>query len=249
MKIHLILLLTSCVLTQPAAQPTAEKRLALVIGNNEYAHHTPLLKAVNDADDMAATLTQLGFEVLLHKNADKSAMQRAINEFQTKLPHYSVGLMYYAGHGTDVNGQHFMVPTDAKPTDAAGVEQMCLKTSQLITEMEAAKLKTNIIILDTDRTNPFERTLQRASTGSISDADAPIEFYIAYATSPGHPALEGTGRNGLYTAALLKSIVVPNMPIKGVFKQARMEVSKQSNNKQMPWELSSLTSSFYFLKK
>lgn len=252
MKILLPLVLIGLSVSAVRAQsPVAEKRLALVMGNGNYAHNSALPKATNDADDMAATLTQLGFEVLVHKDVNKPAMQRAIGEFNTKLAGYSVGLVYYVGHGTEVNGRHFMAPTDANPTNAAEAEQMCLTTNQLITGMAAAKAQTNIVILDTDRTNPFDAaaTYHRTSVSSLYDVGAPLGFVVAYATAPGRPALEGTGRNGVYTGALLKAMAVPNQSVSELFRHVRGEVIKQSGNKQIPWESMSLTKDFYFLKK
>lgn len=247
----LLLIITLTVSVVHAQSPPAEKRLALVMGNGNYAHNSALPKATNDADDMAATLTQLGFEVLMHKDVNKPAMQRAIGEFNTKLAGYSVGLVYYAGHGTEVNGRHFMAPTDANPTNAAEAEQMCLTTNQLITGMAAAKAQTNIVILDTDRTNPFDSTatLRRTSVSSLHDVDTPIGFVVAYATAPGRPAIEGTGRNGLYTGALLKAMIEPNQPLSQLFQTVRGKVLRESKNKQIPWESMSLTKDFYFLKK
>ncbi|MFD2571162.1 caspase domain-containing protein [Spirosoma soli] len=232
-----------------AQSPPAEKRLALIIGNGTYTQHTPLPKALNDADDMVAILTRLGFEVLLHKNLNKEAMQKAVSEFTSKLAGYPVGLVYYAGHGIEVNGLHFMAPIDAGPTNAADVEQMCLMTNQLINGLKSAKAKTNIIILDTDRTNPFERSFTRTATNPLNDLDTPIGFVVAYATSPGRAALEGTGRNGLYTGALLKAMTVPNQTLIQMFRAVRADVIQQSNNRQIPWELTSLTGDFYFSRK
>lgn len=246
MKILFFIVLSGFALNGITAQPMTEKRLALVIGNGNYAHGSTLPNALNDATDMAAALTKVGFEVIVHKNTDRATMQRVINEFGTKLKGYQTGLVYYAGHGIEMNEQQFLVPADANPTKAADVGAMCVLTNQLIASMALAKARTNIIVLDADRTNPFSDTLRRNSGGYV---ETPIGFIVAHATSPGQVAIEGTGRNGLYTSALLKAMVIPNQTLVQIFTHVRADVLQRSQNKQMPWESTSLTEDFYLVRK
>lgn len=247
MRTLLFLLLSGFIVNPMAAQSTAEKRLALVIGNGNYVHGSALPNALNDADDMAAALTGLGFEVVVCKDADRVTMQRAVNEFGTKLKGYQTGLVYYAGHGIGLNEKQFLVPADANPTKAADVGAMCVLTNQLIASMELAKARTNIIVLDTDRTNPFGSDTLRRNLGGY--VETPIGFIIAHATSPGQAAVESTGRNGLYTSALLKAMVIPNQTLVQLFTSVRADVLRRSRNKQIPWESTSLTEDFYLVRK
>ena len=233
-----------------AAPIVIEKRLALIIGNADYPGANKLGNPLNDANDMAAALKNLGFEVLSYTNVDGKAMRRAIDEFGNKLKEYEVGLFYYAGHGVQSKGHNFLVPIDAKPESENEIEYDCFMADRILTKMEDARTRTNIVVLDACRDNPFDRSWSRGGgDNGLTTMDAPVGSVIAYATAPGKTAADGNGRNGLYTAALLKVLQMPNQPISQLFQRVRAEVLKQSNNKQLPWESTSLTGDFYFLRK
>jgi hypothetical protein len=227
-----------------------EKRLALVIGNSSYPNASRLENPVNDAKDMAATLTELGFEVMLFTDLDKRKLRKAIEDFGFRLKGFQVGLFFYAGHGIAINGYNYLVPIDAAPQSASDIEFDCEPADRVVSKMEEAHT-TNIIVLDACRNNPFERSFAGRSgdDGGLTQMKAPAGTIISYATAPGKTAADGTGRNGLYTAALLKTLKVPNMPVEKAFKQVRSEVMRISNGRQQPWESSSLIDDIYFLKK
>lgn len=227
-----------------------EKRLALIVGNADYPGSNKLGNPVNDANDMAASLRKLGFDVMLLTNLNNRAMREAIDTFGDKLRDYQVGLFYYAGHGVQSKGRNYLVPLDAKPESENEVEYDCLLADRILTKMENARTRTNIVVLDACRNSPFERSWSRGGgdTG-LANMDAPIGSVIAYATAPGKTAADGNGRNGLYTAALLKALQLPNQTIIQLFQHVRADVLKQSNNKQLPWESTSLTGDFYFQNK
>jgi hypothetical protein len=229
-----------------------EKRLALVIGNASYQGANKLTNPVNDANDMEVALKKLGFEVLHFTNLDNKGMRQAINNFGEKLRDYQVGLFYYAGHGVQNNGNNYLVPIDAQPESKNEIEYECIDANRILTKMEDARTRTNIVVLDACRNNPLDRSWSRGNdkdnTG-LASMNAPMGSVIAYATSPGRTAADGNGRNGLYTAALLKALQTPNQTIIQLFQQVRSEVLKQSNNKQLPWESTSLTGDFYFQRK
>ncbi|GAB3982529.1 hypothetical protein GCM10028806_54410 [Spirosoma terrae] len=227
-----------------------EKRLALVIGNANYPSSNRLANPANDAEDMSKALKNVGFEVMQFTDLDNRSMLRAINEFGTKLKDYQVGLFYYAGHGVQSKGRNYLVPIDAKPTSEGEIEYDCFLADRILTKMEDAHTRTNIVVLDACRDNPFERSWSRGGDEKgLSAMNGPSGTYLAFATSPGKTAADGTARNGLYTAMLLKYLSVPGLSIESVFKQVRLEVMKQSNNRQTPWELSSLIGDFYFMSK
>ncbi len=227
-----------------------EKRLALIIGNADYPGSNKLGNPVNDATDMAAALKKLGFEVMQFTNLTNRGMREAINAFGDKLRDYQVGLFYYAGHGVQSKGRNFLVPLDAKPESDNEIEYDCLEADRILTKMEDARTRTNIVVLDACRDTPFERKWNRGGgDNGLATMDAPIGSVIAYATSPGKTAADGNGRNGLYTAALLKALQTPNQTIIQLFQQVRAEVIRQSNKKQVPWESTSLTGDFYFQPK
>jgi uncharacterized caspase-like protein len=198
---------------------------------------------------MATTLTDLGFEVMLFTDLDKKKLRRAIEDFGFRLKGYQVGLFFYAGHGIAIGGQNYLVPIDASPQTVGDIEFDCEPADRVVSKMEDART-TNIIVLDACRNNPFERSMSRGGgDGGLTQMNAPTGTIIAYATAPGKTAADGTGRNGLYTAALLKTLKVPNMPIERAFKQVRTEVMRQSSGRQQPWESSSLVDEIYFFKK
>lgn len=223
---------------------TTGKRLALVIGNGDYPN-APLKNPVNDAQDIAAALRALGFEVISRENVNQNDMKRAIREFGEKIRGAAVGLFYYAGHGVQVNGENYLIPVDAKVESEQEVEYECVKAGFVMAQMDAARNSMNIVILDACRNNPFARSF-RSETKGLAQMDAPSGTLIAYATAPGSVASDGAGRNGLYTQELLKQMRTSGLGIEDVFKRVRISVRAATQQKQTPWESSSLVGDFYF---
>ena len=222
-----------------------EKRIALVIGNGDYLQ-SPLANPVNDARSMARALRSAGFDVILGENlSNKTEMKRLIRDFGFKLNKGGVGLFYYAGHGIQVEGFNFLVPVNAIINNEEEVEYEAVDAGFVISQMEAADNRLNIVILDACRNNPYARSF-RSSKQGLSGMSAPTGTLIAYATSPGSVAIDGSGVNGLYTQELLAQISKPDLQIESVFKNVRGEVVKKSYGKQTPWESSSLIGDFYF---
>jgi len=221
----------------------AESRTALVIGNNSYSSG-PLKNPVNDANDMATTLRKLGFKVTLKTNAKLETMESAIEDFGSQLKRGGVGLFYYAGHGVQVNGINYLIPIDAKINKESDVRFKAVDAGRILAEMDNANNGFNIVLLDACRDNPFAKSFRSASRGLAIVNNSPAGTFISYSTSPGNIASDGEGRNSPYTAALLKYIVEPGLPITEVFMKVRQKVRKESG--QTPWELSSLEGNFYF---
>jgi uncharacterized caspase-like protein len=225
-----------------------EKKTALVIGNGQYTT-IPLRNAVNDALDMAATLSEKGFTVILRTNASRSEMRDAIREFGTEINQGGVGLFYYSGHGLQVDGVNYLVPVDASIELKAEVAEECISASTVLRVMEYSNNRLNVIILDACRNSPF-RGFDRSDEKGITKMDPPKGAkhgsIIAFATAPGDVASDGDGRNGFYTSKLLKYINVPGLTLEEVFKKVRIDVSTESNGRQIPWENNSLTGDFFF---
>ena len=219
-------------------------RVALVIGNASYKE-APLRNPINDARAMAASLKDLGFDVISVENASKAAMERAIVEFTGRLDENSSGLFYYAGHGVQVSGRNYMVPVDARIRSEREARIEAVGVNLVLDELEYAGNRLNVVILDACRNNPFKRRLRGASRG-LAAIDAGRGTLIAYATSPGSVAQDGDGRNGLYTEELLRALRVPGLEVEEVFKQVRVQVSRRTGHQQIPWESSSLTGQFIF---
>lgn len=240
--------LSNTVIKTKEISSVSQKKIALVIGNGDYKNAGSLENTLNDAEDMARVLRDLGFDVSLVKNADMTKLKAAIDNFGLKLSNYDIGLFYYAGHGLQSKGYNYFIPVDAELKSEAQVEFNCVRTDRLLSLMEAASNPTNIIILDACRNNPFERSWSRsASGGGLAFMDAPAGSLIAYATAPGKTASDGYGRNGLYTSALLQYIKVPGLGIEQMFKKVRKTVSEKSGKAQIPWESTSLVGNFYFI--
>jgi hypothetical protein len=222
-----------------------EKRFALVIGNSDY-EVAPLKNPLNDAQDMAQTLSGLGFEVIYKQNVGRDDMKRVIRSFGEKIRGGGTGLFYYAGHGLQVKGLNYLVPVDAKLSSEGEVDYECIEVGFVLAQMEDARNDMNIIILDACRNNPFSRSFRSMSRG-LAPVNAPRGTLIAYATGPGLVASDGDGRNGIYTQELLKNIRVPGLGVEEVFKRVRISVLNLTQSKQIPWESSSLTRDFYFV--
>lgn len=226
----------------PGSNP--EERVALIIGNSAYPD-APLINPVNDARDIAKHLEQFGFKVILRENASFNDMKRAIREFGKSLHTNSVGLFYYSGHGMQVNGENYLIPVAAVLNNEEEIEYETINAGFVMAQMEAARNRMNILILDACRNNPFARSFRSATRG-LAMMNAPTGTLIAYATAPGSTASDGTGKNGLYTEELLAQMSVPGQKIEDVFKRVRANVMTRSNTQQIPWESSSLIGDFYF---
>ena len=224
----------------------SEKRVALVVGNNDYKTK-PLQNPRNDAADMKTALESLGFEVIYGANLKtKTEMRAKINEFGAKLAAGGVGLFYYAGHGVQVDGKNYLIPTDAAINNEGEVELEGVDVNYVLAAMANAKNRFNIVILDACRDNPFKRGWRSTGSDGLVQIKAPSGILIAYATQPGNTASDGTGRNGLYTSQLLLEMRKPNVPVETMFKRVAENVANLSQDKQEPWVSFSFKGDFYF---
>ncbi len=231
-------------LTSSPVLSAQDRRIALVIGNGAYKS-APLRNPVNDASDIADALERLGFSVSLKTDANQRNMKKAIRAFGKQLRKGGVGLFYFAGHGIQVKGSNYLIPIGAEIETEPDVEYEAVDAGRVLAQMEDAGNNLNIIILDACRDNPFGRSF-RSSNRGLAQMDAPTGSILAYATAPGSVAADGTGKNGLYTSALLKYIMTPGLKIEDIFKKVRIDVIQTTDLKQVPWEASSLTGDFYF---
>ena len=224
---------------------STEHRVALVIGNADYLNG-PLKNTVNDARAMATVLESSGFEVLLRENVkNQNEMKQAVREFGMKLKSEGTALFYYSGHGMQVNGYNYLLPTQAVMHIEQEIEYEALDMGFILAYMESAKSNVNIVILDACRNNPFSRSFRDTKQG-LTTMVAPTGTMIAYSTSPGSVASDGDQDYGLYTRALLEHMQQPGVKVEEVFKGVRADVLASSNGQQTPWESSSLVGDFYF---
>jgi hypothetical protein len=224
-----------------------EERVALVIGIKEYKYVAPLQNTLNDAKDMSATLKKKGFRVVeLYDPQTKREMQDAVMKYFKMIKEGTVGLVFYAGHGVQVEGSNYLIPAAANPMIKADLEDQCMSMDYVMGAIEEAGNPLNIFILDACRNNPF-RSFSRSAGRGLNTVSAPKGSYVVYSTKPGSVASDGTGRNGLFTSKLLKYINTPGLNIEQVFKKVAGDVSAESGGDQRPWISSDYTDDFFFI--
>jgi len=229
-----------------------EQRVALVIGNANYSDEMKLANPANDAKLIGTTLEKLGFEVILVTDAKQKPMQRAIVDFGDRLAKAgpdAVGLFYYAGHGLQLEGQNYLVPTDADISREVDVEIDGVSADLVLKQMAYADSRVNIVILDSCRNNPLARDYRSAaaSEGFAEIRTKPKGTFIAYSTAPGEVAVDGNGSHSPFAKALATAMQQPGLDLPGVLQQVRQDVLAATEDRQTPWDSSSLVKSFYFV--
>jgi hypothetical protein len=240
-----------CLLAVTLSSAQAEPRVALVIGNSNYGSEIGKLpNPANDAALVASALQQTGFTVIKVIDADQKKMKRAIAEFGDKLASAgskATGLFFYAGHGVQVQGKNYLIPVGAEITKEADVNIEAVTADDVMEQMDFAANQVNIIILDACRNNPMQRSFRSAIRGlAPMQSDSVRGTFIAYSTSPGQTAADGSGKNSPYSAALASAIVKPGVGIEEAFRDVRAQVMAATQDKQIPWDSSSLTAPFFF---
>ena len=227
---------------------SAQDRFALVIGNASYKSVPALPNPARDAEAVGALLRDAGFQVTSALDLDKSNMSKVIRFFTTSIaekPENTVALIYFAGHGVQVDGENFLVPVDAVIAREADVPLEALRMGDLMSMLETVRAKTRIVILDACRDNPFDDIAKTAPRG-LAMVNAPAGTLLAYSTSPGRTAEDGSAGNSPFAQALLKSARQPGLPIETALKNVRLAVHGATGGRQTPWEVSALTEPFAF---
>ncbi len=227
-----------------------QSRIALVIGNSAYADPSNSLpNPANDANDVAAKLTTLGFKVLKFTDQGQAGIEKAIADFGQMARGYDVALFYYAGHGIGSRGANYIVPVDAVLPSEDAVRYKCVDVNIVLDVMETAGCPMKILVLDACRNNPFTRSWYRSiGTHGLSNMSAPIGTFISFATAPGAVAVDGLAneRNSPYTAAFLEALDKPGLSITDFFQDVLETVVTKTNNRQNPWMSSSFLGKFIF---
>jgi uncharacterized caspase-like protein len=236
---------------KPFAAP-AQKRVALAIGNSAYLYTRKLDNPRNDATDVAAALTRLGFQVIEGHDLDKAGLDAIIREFIAHLHGADVGVFFYAGHGLHVSGRNYLVPVDAQLTTQPAFDLELVRLDLVHRTMEQ-EARTNILFFDACRDNPLTDTLARAmGTRSVEVGrglgivQGGAGTLISFSTQPGTLALDGKGRNSPYSAALVRQLATSREDLGTMLIAIRNEVMKETDRRQVPWEHSALTERFYF---
>ena len=224
----------------------ADGRVALVVGNSTYAHIGRLPNPENDAADMAAALRRLGFEVTTEYDADRVELTEALRAFTRRSAGADVSLVFYAGHGIEMDRVNYLVPVDARLERDVDVRFETVTLDDLLVSTVGARLR--LVILDACRNNPLARSMQRTvasrsvSGGSFGNLDESLlgdETLVAYAAAAGTTAADGRGRNSPYTSALLSHLEEP-LEILTLFRRVRAQVLASTNGQQRPHEYQSL---------
>jgi hypothetical protein len=248
LSLCLILLALSTDAAQSLSDNAQTFRIALVIGNANYKVG-PLHNPVNDAVDMGKALKGVGFKVTLLTNRSATEMVIAIRNFGDDLSRTKgIGLFYFSGHGMQVKGKNYLIPIGANIRNEDEIKFNAIDVGLIMEKMESAGNIMNMVFLDACRDNPFSRQYKSTYRG-LAPMVAPIGSLIAYATAPGSVASDGRERNGIFTKYLLKHIRKPGVEIGKMLRNVRKDVLRETNNKQVPWDLVSLTREFYFISE
>lgn len=241
-------LCVAVLLSTPVQAQDAAQRIALIVGNGAYGDVTALDNPVPDAELMSDTLRAQGFTVTMLTDADQVTLNRAIAQFGRDLRDAgkdATGLFYYAGHAVQSFGNNYLLPTDASLTNAADLSLVAVPAQAVLRQMFSAKNKTNIVILDACRNNPFD-AIPDLNDNGLAEMKSPTGTFLSYSTAPGAVALDGLEGNSPFTKALANQIPKAGLPIEQVFKNVRVEVIEKTNGQQTPWDASSLTGNFVF---
>jgi len=229
------------------AEPAqAEKRVALVIGISNYQRVPRLANPTRDAEAVGALFKQAGFDVVdEQRDLGISDLRRVIREFSEKSRDADIAVVYYAGHGIEVDGTNYLVPADAKLASDFDVEDETVSLDRLLRSLDPVK-RLRLIILDACRENPFSTSMKRNfASRSIGRGLARIEpttsnTLVAFATKAGAVADDGNGENSQYATALVKYIAEPGVDLRLAFGRVRDEVLRKTGNRQEPFVYGSL---------
>jgi tol-pal system protein YbgF len=249
MVVKRLLVLTFLMLVFTVVQASAEKRVALVIGNNDYTTLPDLNNAKKDAEGIATKLRGLQFDVILRTNAGAQSISRALAAFEKRIEKADVALVYYAGHGIESNGKNHLIPSDARIEVEEDLRFGSIDSQEFLHAMKRAGSPLNIVILDACRDNPLPRRSRSAARGlTVQAIPAGIKgTAIVYSAAPGQKAEDGPkGGYGVFTAALLKVLDEPGLKLEEVFKKTARLVSASTRGRQDPWFNSSVKGDFYF---
>ena len=229
----------------------ASERVALVIGNSAYAQIGRLPNPVNDAADIEAALKRLGFEVASAPDLDLAGLNDALRGFARRSAGAEVALVFYAGHGMEMDGVNYLLPIDARLERGTDVAYETVPLQQVLRATEGAALR--VVILDACRDNPLAaamqtrnptRSISRGAFGALDERHLGDEMLVAYAAAEGTVAEDGTGRNSPFTAALLANLEQP-LEIGALFRRVRASVLTATGGRQRPHEYQSLLQEHY----
>ena len=212
---------------------------ALVIGNGAYRGSARLINPVNDANAIAKKLSSIGFMVTLIKDADRQRLVSELSQFRKDASDSEMTILFYSGHGVQVDGVNYILPVDINQSDPTRVTIEGVRLNEVLDKFLPGK--TKIVFLDACRDNPLQRTGDRSVSRGLAPISVAQGTLISYATKDGQTASDGTGqRNSPFTKALLQHLDDPQ-DIAVILRKVREKVMKATGGKQQPWEYGSLT--------
>jgi uncharacterized caspase-like protein len=224
----------------------AEKRVALVLGNSAYQNVAPLANPGNDSARIAATLKDAGFDIVdSRRDLPAAETRRVLRDFADRARDADIAVVYYAGHGIEVDGSNYLIPVDARLERDTDIYDEAFSLDRILLAIEPAK-KLRLVILDACRDNPFARTMKRTvASRAIGQGLAKVEptspnVLIAYSAKAGSTAADGDGKNSPFTAALAQHLTKPGLDVRRAFGFVRDEVLKTTGNRQEPFVYGSL---------
>lgn len=247
----------------PSPVPLAlGKRMALVIGNGAYAHVKALPNPPNDARAVARSLRDIGFTVAEGIDLDRAAMQAMTRDFLREAARAQIAVVYYAGHGVQVDGRNYLIPVDVELKAGHSMTEAMIDMDTIMAGLDD-QIRTNILIFDACRNNPMaqhvasagnDRAIEgapglAAPTSLGAGATLGAGTLIAFATAPGQVALDGEGANSPFSAALSRHLGTPGLEVQQMLTRVRAEVVSSTRNKQVPWSNSSLLGEVYLAAK
>jgi outer membrane protein assembly factor BamD (BamD/ComL family) len=224
----------------------AEKRVALIIGNSAYQNAGKLPNPARDADAVADMFKKAGYDVSLLKDAGNLEFKRNIRKFEDAASDADIAVVFYAGHGIEIGGTNYVIPTDAKLASDRDAPDEAIELTRIIQSVDGAK-RLRLVILDACRDNPFLATMkrQRQALRQVASGLGPVgdvgsETLVAYAAKQGLTAEDGKGDHSPFTTAILHSLPEPGLDIRLAFGRVRDEVLKITSNRQEPYVYGSL---------
>jgi hypothetical protein len=238
--------LAVCLFLYMTSASHADKRVALVVGNSAYQNVGQLPNAAHDAGAIGALFKVMAFDLVATKfDLGIADLRRALRDFTDQVHDADIAVVYYAGHGMEVNGINYLIPVDAKLERDIDIEDEAVSLDRVLRTIEEAK-RLRLVILDACRDNPLTRSMKRsASTRSVGRGLAKIEdltsdTLVAYAARAGSLANDGAGENSPYTAALIKHLPLPGLDLRLALGRVRDEVLRTTNKRQEPFVYGSL---------
>ena len=233
----------------------AAERIALVIGMGAYAHVAPLSNTINDAKGIAGTLDGIGFDVTLRLDAPGDELRRTLADFAFRAETADLALIYYAGHGVEVQGENFLIPVDSDARTNLEVQGQAVSLRELLSAVDHAR-RMRVIILDSCRDNPLgdgidltriDPATPPEAKGGLAPPSPDRGTLVAFAARDGQVALDGVGAHSPYAQALMDKLPVPGLEIALMFRQVRDEVLALTGNLQEPNTYGSLSGEPFYI--